>query len=172
VRVRSILFGNTITCSGLCFSKCAVDGSKSIEPRCPVKQDERGNMATLAAAGIQFLYQSPARIRTVGGQSAVPSGTVRHITRITSETQRRQYDRMQARRSRLDSQQEDFLLASSVSRPALRHTQSPVRLVLSDLLPEVNGPERELHHSSSPSAEVTTAVCSTSLASCCQLYNV
>jgi hypothetical protein len=43
----SRLFGNTITWSGLCFSKCTVDGSKSIERLCPVKQDERRNMATL-----------------------------------------------------------------------------------------------------------------------------
>ena len=60
-------------------------------------------MATLAA-GIQFLFQSTARIRTVGGQSAVPSGTVRHITRKTAQTNPRLYDRIQARQSRLGSQ--------------------------------------------------------------------
>jgi len=138
-----------------------------------VKQDERGNMATLAAtaaaaaAGIQFLFQSTARIRTVGGQSAVPSGTVRHITRKTSQTNCRQYDRIQARRSLLGSQEEDFLYDTAVSRPTLRRTQYPLRWLKTVLLPEIHGPEGELHHSTSPGAEVNTAVCSNSLASFC-----
>ena len=112
-------------------------------------------MATLAAAaaaaaaapaateaGIQFLFQSTARIRTVGGQRAVPSGTVRHITRKTSQTNRPQYDRIQARQSLLGSQ---FLYDTAVSRPTLRHTQYPLRWLKAVLLPEVSGSEGELH---------------------------
>jgi len=125
--------------------------------------------AAAAAAGIQFLFQSTARIRTVGGQSAVPSGTVRHITRKTSQTNCRQYDRIEARRSCLGSQEEDFLYDTAVSRPTLRRTQDPLRWLKAVLLPEVNRPVGELHHSSSPGAEVNTAVCSTSLAYFCAI---
>jgi len=127
-------------------------------------------MATLApaaAAGIQFLFQSTARIRTVGGQSAVPSGTVRHITRKTSQTNCHHYDQIQARRSHLGSQEEDFLYDTAVSRPTVRRTQYPLRWLKAVLLPEVNRPEGELHHLPSPGAEVNTAVCSTSLTSFC-----
>jgi hypothetical protein len=123
--------------------------------------------AATAAAGIQFLFQSTARIRTVGGQSAVPSGTVGHITRKTSQNNRRQYDLIQARQSCLGSQEEDFHFKSALSRPTLRRTQCPLRWPLAVLLPEVNGPVGEFHHSSSPGAEVNTKVCSTSLASFC-----
>jgi hypothetical protein len=97
----------------------------------------------------------------------VPSGTVRHITRKTSQTYRRQYDRIHARTSCLRYQEEDFHFETAVSRPTLRRTQPPLRWLLAVLLPEVNGPVGEFNHSSSPGAEVKTDVCSTSLASFC-----